>query len=200
MIYLFQSKVRQHFLNFLNRSSKSYDFKKEGTLDVKPIVLFAKICSLAAANFFVLVLIVFMPCINYFKQDAANKAPCVSYTDNRCLCVSRTPTAFSALLPHVYKFCGRQALNSGKSREPPFTSRVVPHKKNRSFYNNNNNSYANKMCCPTWMLLVLWCLKWLQQWILCLVSKPYSCRKPCRVTNSRNHHMQPASSLDGKSA
>jgi hypothetical protein len=33
------------FLNFLKRSSKSYDFLKEGTLNVEPILLIVKIAA-----------------------------------------------------------------------------------------------------------------------------------------------------------
>jgi hypothetical protein len=45
------TKVRLHFLNFLNRSSKNSDFLKDGTFDVNPIFMIEKIRSMTAANF-----------------------------------------------------------------------------------------------------------------------------------------------------
>jgi hypothetical protein len=52
----------------------------------------------------------------------------------RSPCVSVTDKERSALLRHVYKFCGRQATNSGKSGEPLFKQKR-PHIK--SFLKNN---------------------------------------------------------------
>jgi hypothetical protein len=73
------------------------------------------------------------PCINYTKQVAAKLTPCVSYRyAHACPCVSTTPTIHSALLRHVYKFCGREAANSCKSDEPVLRRRK-PHIKNRIF-------------------------------------------------------------------
>jgi hypothetical protein len=64
MIDLVQTKVCQHFLNFQNHSSKSYDFMKEGAFDEKQIFLIVKIRSMTRQIFVlfeVLILYLFTP-------------------------------------------------------------------------------------------------------------------------------------------
>jgi hypothetical protein len=147
-------RVRQHFFKFLESLVKKLGFLKRGDSQWKTNSSDCKNLQHGGGKFlskfwsYIYLLLLKISRIFLFRISAAriNLCPCsyfavskiprdYSYYAAHQLCLAgrcEQAQKRSALLRYEYKFCGRQAANSGKSVEP-LLHRERPRIKSRSF-------------------------------------------------------------------